>query len=110
VPSFTKDHVFILPQAEEYRKFYSLSIADVLATLNEPDTQVGLATDHYTVEKTYRKHRVYVYYYLTLPLQGKQDEAYAIVDFIGYTASQDLAPANRSSRKTKEQERNPSKN
>jgi hypothetical protein len=28
---------------------------------------------------------VYVYYYRTLPLNGKTDEVYAIVDFIGYS-------------------------
>jgi hypothetical protein len=84
VPYFTKDHVFILPQAEEYRKFYSVRVSDVLSCLNEPHHD-GLATDHYVVEKTVKGSRLYVYYYLTLPLQGKKDEAYAIVDFIGLT-------------------------
>lgn len=91
MPSFTKDHVFILPQAEEYRKFYSIRIEDVLLCLNEPDSQEGLASDHYTAEKVLPKHRVYVYYYLTLPLQGSRDEVYAIVDFIGYTSQEDMA-------------------
>jgi len=39
----------------------------------------------YTVEKDFAGHRVYIYYYLTLPLQADRDEAYVIVDFVGYT-------------------------
>ena len=30
--------------------------------------------------------------YLTLPLQGDKDEAYAIVDFIGYTGNATTLP------------------
>lgn len=85
MPVFPKDHVFILPHAQEYRRFYGISIEQVLSCLNEPDLQEGLADDHYTVEKTVNGHRVYIYYYLTLPLQGNGDEMYVIVDFIGYT-------------------------
>ncbi len=81
---FTTDHVFILPHAAEYRALYSISHKQVLETLNHPDTHEGLTTGRYTAEKTFGKHRVYVYYYRTLPLNGKADEAYAIVDFIGY--------------------------
>jgi hypothetical protein len=82
---FTADHVFILPHAEEYRVLYSIPQDLVLTTLNNPDTHEGLTTGRYTAEKTFGKHRVYVYYYRTLPLNGKADEVYAIVDFIGYS-------------------------
>jgi hypothetical protein len=82
---FTNDHVFILPHAEEYRVLYSIPQDLVFETLNEPDTHEGLTTGRYTTEKTFAKHRVYVYYYRTLPLNGKTDEVYAIVDFIGYS-------------------------
>src|SRR5260370_11627990 len=82
MPRFTKDHIFILPQAEEYRTSYKVPIAGVLDCLNEPHHE-GLATEHYIVEKTVNGSRLYVYYYLTLPLQGTKDETYAIVDFIG---------------------------
>src|SRR5438105_9201357 len=75
---FPTDHMFILPHAEEYRKFYSISLKEVLATLNKPDLHEGLTTDYYTSEKQFRTHRVYVYY-LTIPLlQASKDEAYAI--------------------------------
>ena len=82
---FTTDHVFILPHAEEYRVFYSIPLKQVLETLNHPDTHKGLMTGRYTTEKSFGTHRVYVYYYRTLPLNGKADEVYAIVDFIGYS-------------------------
>src|SRR5438876_2289911 len=90
MPQFPRDHVFILPHAEEYRRFYSVSIKQVLECLNEPDLQEGLAEDHYTAEKLFNTHQVYVYYYLTLPLQGNRDEVYVIVDFIGYTPEERL--------------------
>ena len=85
MPQFPRDHVFILPHAEEYRRFYGVSIKQVLECLNEPDLREGLAEEHYKTEKSFDGNCVYVYYYLTLPLQGKKDEAYVIVDFIGYT-------------------------
>jgi hypothetical protein len=85
MPRLLTDHVFILPNAEEYRVLYSISLDQVLTTLNTPDTHEGLTTGHYTAEKAFGKHRVYVYYYRTLPLRGKTDEVYAIVDFIGYS-------------------------
>ena len=75
----------ILPHAEEYRVLYSIPLIQVLTTLNTPDIHEGLTTGRYTAEKAFGKHRVYVYYYRTLPLNGKADEVYAIVDFIGYT-------------------------
>lgn len=83
--SFTTDHVFILPHAEEYRVLYSIPLDQVLTTLNTPDTLEGLTTGRYTAEKTFAKHLVYVYYYRKLPRIGKTDEVYAIVDFIGYS-------------------------
>jgi hypothetical protein len=86
---FNSQHIFILPQAEEYRRFYDIPLEHILSTLNEPDIHEGLATGHYTAEKAFPTHQVYVYYYLTLPLQGDKDEAYAIVDFIGYTNQED---------------------
>jgi hypothetical protein len=85
MPRFTSDHVFILPHAEEYRVLYNIPVDQVLTTLNQPDIHEGLTTGRYTAEKTFSKHRVYVYYYRTLSLNGKTDEAYAIVDFIGYS-------------------------
>ncbi len=84
MPQFPRDHVFILPHAQEYRRLYGVSVEQVLVCLNKPDLHEGLAEDHYTVEKLFNTHRVYVYYYLTLPLQGDRDEVYVIVDFIGY--------------------------
>ena len=50
----------LLPYAEEYRRFYDVSLDEVLLTLNEPETHEGLSEDHYTVEKTYGTHRVYL--------------------------------------------------
>jgi len=91
MPRFTTDHVFILPHAQEYRRFYGVSIAQVLSCLNTPDLREGLADDHYTVEKMFRTRRVYVYYYLTLPLEGDRDEVYAIVDFVGFTGQDDTS-------------------
>ncbi len=82
---FPKDHVIILPHAEDYRDVYNISLDEVVLTLNEPELHEGLSDDRYTVEKTIGKHRVYIYYYQTLPLQGKHNELYAIVDFIGFT-------------------------
>jgi hypothetical protein len=82
---FTTDHVFILPHAEEYRAFYSIPLKQVLQTLNIPDTHEGLTTGRFIAEKAFGKHRVYVYYFRTLPLNGKTDEVYAIVDFIGFS-------------------------
>ncbi len=38
MPQFPTDHIIILPHAEEYRKFYGISLGQVLTTLNEPDT------------------------------------------------------------------------
>ncbi len=84
MPRFTTDHVFLLPHAEEYRVLYSISHKHVLETLNHPDTHGGLTTGRYTAEKTCGTHRVYVYYYRTLPRNGKTGEVYAIVDFLGY--------------------------
>ena len=82
---FTTSHVFILPHDEEYRALYSITLKQVLQTLNHPDTHEGLTTGRYTAEKTFGRHRVYVYYYRTLPNNSKTDEVYAIVDFIGYS-------------------------
>src|SRR5258708_14956816 len=91
MPRFPKDHVFILPRAEEYRTFYGVTLAQVLTCLNQPDTHEGLATGHYTAEKAIGAHQVYIYYYVTLPLQGNSEEVYAIVDFIGAAKSADSA-------------------
>ena len=86
---FPKDHVIILPYVEEYRQVYEISLDEVVRTLNEPEVHEGLSDDQYTAEKSFSNHRVYIYYYRTLPLQalqGKRDELYAIVDFIGFSA------------------------
>jgi hypothetical protein len=97
--NFTRTHVFILPHVQEYRKLYDVSIEDVLDCLNDPDTHEGLATDHYTDEKTIKDYHIYVYYYLTYPIHSIDTEPYAIVDFIGYTAKEDLVPEHKSNRK-----------
>ncbi len=81
---FTQSQVIILPRAEEYRSLYSVSLADVLACLNEPDHCEGFAIGHYTAEKDFENHRIYVYYYRTFPVQYLE-ECYAIVDFIGFS-------------------------
>ena len=84
MPTFTKSQVIILPRALEYQELYGISLQEVLACLNNPDHHTGIATDHYTAEKDFPTHRVYVYYYRTYPLKYLH-ECYAIVDFIGYT-------------------------
>jgi hypothetical protein len=53
--TFPKDHVIILPHAEEYRDTYTISLAEVLATLNEPELHEGLSNERYTAEKTIGK-------------------------------------------------------
>jgi hypothetical protein len=83
--TFTKDHVIILPHAEDYRDSYNISLSEVILTLNEPETHEGLSNDRYTAEKTIGKRRIYIYYYQTLPLQAQQDELYAIIDFVGFS-------------------------
>jgi len=83
--NFSKDHVIILPHAEAYRAVFTVSLDEVVLTLNEPDLHEGLTDDKYTVEKTIDNKRIYIYYYKTYPLQGKQDELYAIVDFLSVT-------------------------
>jgi hypothetical protein len=82
---FSKDHVIILPHAEEYRDSYNISFSEVVLTLNEPDLHEGLSNERYTVEKTISKRRIYLYYYQTLPLQAHQNELYAIIDFVGFS-------------------------
>ncbi len=84
---FLRDHVFILPHAEDYRDVYTISLDEVVHTLNEPEVHEGLSDDRYTVEKTIGDRRIYLYYYQTFPMQGTQDELYAIVDFIGFTTA-----------------------
>jgi hypothetical protein len=91
-PQFTKDHIFILPHADDYRRFYDLSIEEILDCLNTPDLHEGLATDKYTAEKAVGEKHLYVYYYLIHPLHAKDTQIYAIVDFIGSTAKEDLIP------------------
>ena len=49
---FTKEHVIILPHAEEYRDTYSIPLAEVLLTLNEPELAECVSNDRYTAEKT----------------------------------------------------------
>jgi hypothetical protein len=83
--TFAKDHVIILPHAEEYRDSYTISLPEVLATLNEPELHEGLANERYTAEKTIGKRRIYLYYYQTVPLQAQPHERYAIIDFVGFS-------------------------
>jgi hypothetical protein len=82
---FTKDHVIILPHAEEYRDSYNISLSEVVFTLNEPELHEGLSNERYTAEKTIGTRRIYLYYYHTLPLQAQQNELYAIIDFVGFS-------------------------
>lgn len=82
---FSKDHVIILPHAEAYRDVFTVTLDEIVLTLNEADLHEGLTNDKYTVEKTIGKKHIYIYYYQTSPLQGKQDELYAIVDFVSVT-------------------------
>jgi len=86
---FAKEYIIILPRAEEYRHLYNISLDDVLLCLNDPDTREGLATDHYTVEKVLGDHHIYVYYYMIFPLQAKNSQIYAVIDFIGYTTTKE---------------------
>ena len=83
--TFTKDHVIILPHAEEYRDTYNMSLSEVILTLNEPELHDGLSNERYTAEKTIGKRRIYLYYYQTLPLQAQDNELYAIIDFVGFS-------------------------
>jgi hypothetical protein len=82
---FSKDHVIILPHAEDYRDVYNINLDEVVLTLNEPELHEGLSDERYTVEKTIGTRRVYIYYYQTLPLQAKPNELYAIIDFVGFS-------------------------
>jgi hypothetical protein len=83
--TFTKAHVIILPHAEEYRDSYNISLSEVILTLNEPHLREGLSNERYTAEKTIGNRRIYLYYYLTLPLQAQDHELYAIIDFVGFS-------------------------
>ena len=85
MPTFAKDHVILLPHAEDYRDTFNVSLAEVLSTLNDPELHEGLANERYTAEKTIGKRRIYLYYYQTLPLQAQQHELYAIIDFVGFS-------------------------
>jgi len=85
MPTFAKDHVIILPHAEEYRDTYNLTLSEVLSTLNEPELHEGLSNEHFTAEKTIGKRRIYLYYYQTVPLQAQPHERYAIIDFVGFS-------------------------
>jgi hypothetical protein len=89
MPVFTHDHVFILPHAQQYRQLYEVSVEEVLQTLNKPDLHEGLAEDHYTAEKTIGTRRIFVYYYVTLPLRGNSQERFAIVDLVSFTGRED---------------------
>ena len=61
----------------------------MLQTLNKAEIHEGLSDDRYTVEKSFANRRVYIYYYLTLPLQGQPEEMYAVVDFVGLTKEEE---------------------
>jgi hypothetical protein len=83
--TFAKDHVILLPHAEDYRDSYNISLDEVVLTLNEPELLEGLSNERYTAEKTIGKRRIYLYYYQTLPLQAQDHELYAIIDFVGFS-------------------------
>ena len=85
MPTFASDHVIILPHAEDYRDSYTISLPEVLSTLNEPELHVGFSNERYTAEKTIGKRRIYLYYYQTVPLQAQPHERYAIIDFVGFS-------------------------
>ena len=82
---FPKDHVFILPHSQEYQRLFTISLDEILLTLNEPDLHEGISEDRYTAEKVIGNRRIYIYYYLTLPLQGKENEVYAVVDYVAFS-------------------------
>jgi hypothetical protein len=82
---FTKEHVIILPHVEEYRDTYTITLSEVLLTLNEPELNEGLANERYTAEKTIGKRRIYLYYYQTFPVQAQHNGLYAIIDFVGFS-------------------------
>ena len=82
---FTKEHVIILPHAEQYRDTYTIPLSEVLLTLNEPELTEVLVNDRYTAEKTIGKRRIYLYYYQTLPVQAQDHELYAVIDFVGFS-------------------------
>ena len=83
--TFAKDHVIILPHAEDYRDSYTISLSEGLSTLNEPELHEGLANERYTAEKTIGTRRIYLYYYRILPIQAQDHELYAIIDFVGFS-------------------------
>lgn len=72
-----------MPHAEEYRQHYNVSIDDVLLILNEPEEQEGLASDKFTAARVFESSRVFLDYYVTLPLQGEGEMVCAIVDYVG---------------------------
>ena len=82
---FTKEHIIILPHAEEYRATYTIPLSEVLLTLNEPELHEGLVNERYTAEKTIGKRRIYLYYYQTLPVKAHHNQLYAIIDFVGFS-------------------------
>jgi hypothetical protein len=43
--TFAKDHVIILPHAEDYRDSYTISLAEVLSTLNAPELTEGVSNE-----------------------------------------------------------------
>ena len=85
MPTFAKDHVIILPHAEDYRDSYTISLSEGLSTLNEPELHEGLSNERYTAEKTIGTRRIYLYYYQTVPLQAQPHERCAIIDFVGFS-------------------------
>jgi hypothetical protein len=85
MPTFAKDHVIILPHAEDYRDSFTISLSEVLSTLNKPELHEGVSNERYTAEKTIGKRRIYLYYYQTVPLQAQPHERYAIIDFVGFS-------------------------
>jgi hypothetical protein len=81
--TFPKHHIILLPHAEEYRAFYKITLNEIGEVLSAPETVAGLSDSRYTAEKTLGKKRIAVFYYQTLPMNGRPDEPYAVVDFIG---------------------------
>ncbi len=55
--TFSKDHIIILPHTKQNREAHSISLDEVLATLNEPDHK-GLLDDRYTAHKTIGKKHI----------------------------------------------------
>jgi hypothetical protein len=47
-------------------------------------------TDKFTASRVFEHYRVFLDYYVTLPVQGDGDMVFAIVDYVGYEPLESL--------------------